>query len=66
MITYEEHERAHAERHLELPQAYPSGVSCPKCGKELFVSPKLLLLSNPPRRQAYCAHSDCKWMGSLA
>lgn len=43
----------------------PSGIMCPKCGKELRIDKSMILTSNPPKYRVWCsaAVSNCTFTG---
>ena len=43
----------------------PTGVACPKCGKELRVDLTRAYASIPPKNVAWCSNMTCDWEGYL-
>ena len=35
-------------------------IACPKCGKEMYDTNEIILMSNPPKKNVYC---DCGYKG---
>lgn len=51
-------EQFNIDRATKLNAGYPkpNGIECPKCGKELYDTDCVILLSYPARRRVHC---DC-------
>lgn len=59
MKTLEQHnvERRKSFHELDysVRKPHPNGIECPKCGKELWDSdPMCVLTSNPPQKNVHC------------
>jgi len=65
MKTLEQHnaERYEAFRELDaMSKPHANGIACPKCGKELWDSnPMCVLTSNPPQKNVHCP--SCGYRG---
>ena len=58
MKTLAEHneERRKQQEHLDhMNEPHGNDIACPKCGKELWDStPMMMLTSNPPQKNVHC------------
>ena len=59
MKTLEQH---NAERRKDINRPHPNGIACPQCGKELWdTHPMCILTSNPPQKNVHCP--ACQYRG---
>ncbi len=68
LITLKEHNRRRNEIYewhdYEMRQGRRNGISCPKCGTELFdTQPSMTLTSNPPQKYIGCRARGCDYTG---
>ena len=63
MQTLEEYNNKRRDQHLEIGGKLPkNGISCPKCGVELFdTNPWEILASYPPQKNIHC--KECEYVG---
>lgn len=59
--SLEEHNQSRVVSPVE-PKDWPTGIACPKCGKELYdVNPHWVLPGIPPQVDVKCL--ACEWTG---
>ena len=65
MKTLDQHNHERFEAYLEeekMMLPHPNGIECPECGKELWDSnPMMVLTSNPPKKDVHCP--ECGYRG---
>lgn len=61
METLDESNKKNAEVWRQRQQPRPNNIACPKCGKELYDIPGLMLTSDPPQLRTIC--KECGFDG---
>ena len=63
MRSLEEHDSERERNHDRRFSPHKNGIACPDCGKELWdTSPLAILTVCPPRKQIHC--ENCKFTGT--
>ena len=59
-----EHNAEAWQAHKNINNPVLNGIACPECGKELYDSnPMAILTSSPPQKNVHCSNKKCGYIG---